>query len=420
MAFQEFTPEEYLRIDVASNFGLDKRPWKERLDWFADHLTEIVELSWLANAKAISSHPLMKAAKEPALFFAGIRAWGKTQRGEPTGYPISLDATASGAQILSLLIDCEQSGSLCNLVDTGERENLYANLYQFMLPLLNATGDISEDQVKKAIMTSFFGSKRQPRKLFGEGDDLDVFYQVMSGEAPGAWSLNEALIDLWQPGTLSHDWVLPDNFHVKVKVMTPVNHKFLLEDQEHTVTTYHNIGTDTGLSLAANITHSVDGLIFRELGRRCSYDTTSVERLRALLKEIDSTGTYSTSGGRSPHHELAETLWRHYLESGFLSARILEHLDSENLHLVDIQVIRELVETLPRKPFPVLGVHDCFRVHANYGNDLRRQYNRILSDMAASDLLAFIVKRIAGPLIVVSKFGGNLAPKILEANYALS
>ena len=39
---------------------------------------------------------LVKQAEEPALFFAGITAWKKVCNGEPTGYPISLDATSSG------------------------------------------------------------------------------------------------------------------------------------------------------------------------------------------------------------------------------------------------------------------------------------------------------------------------------------
>lgn len=60
-----------------------------------------------------------------------------------------------------------------------------------------------------------------------------------------------------------------------------------------------------------------------------------------------------------------------------------------------------------------------FRCHPNYGNDLRRQYNQILHDMAQSDLLGFIVSQIAGSRQTVHKYG-KIADRILETNYALS
>lgn len=63
-----------------------------------------------------------------------------------------------------------------------------------------------------------------------------------------------------------------------------------------------------------------------------------------------------------------------------------------------------------------------FRVHPNYGNDLRRQYNRILFEIADSTMLQDLVDQITAPTgrsITVEKEG--LAPAgILQAEYALS
>ena len=60
-----------------------------------------------------------------------------------------------------------------------------------------------------------------------------------------------------------------------------------------------------------------------------------------------------------------------------------------------------------------------FRCLPNYGNDLRMQYNRVLSELAGSNLLANIVSQLVGKPITVRKYG-DLSNAILESNYALS
>ena len=41
MAFQTFTPLQYLKIDVANSFGLDRKDWDERLAWFDQHEAQL-------------------------------------------------------------------------------------------------------------------------------------------------------------------------------------------------------------------------------------------------------------------------------------------------------------------------------------------------------------------------------------------
>lgn len=160
----------------------------------------------------------------------------------------------------------------------------------------------------------------------------------------------------------------------------------------------------------------IDGMVVREMSRRCSYDQQKLADLFDLLIRP----TTLRANERSPHHEMVKTLWSRYLETGFLSARILEVLDEDNMHLVDKTAIIDLVETLPAKSFPVLSVHDCFRCHPNNANDLRRQYNHILRDLAASNILQDIVLQLTGdPKMTVNKIG-DFSQEILEANYALS
>ena len=136
---QLFTAKQYLQIDIANSFGLDKKNWDVRLQWFEDHKDNLLSM--------------LDQAKTPALYYAGVKAWEAVLRGEPSGYPISLDGTASGMQILSALTCDRKAASLCNVLDTGERENAYTKIYSAMVKQLGESATISDDDVKQAVMT---------------------------------------------------------------------------------------------------------------------------------------------------------------------------------------------------------------------------------------------------------------------------
>ena len=169
---------------------------------------------------------------------------------------------------------------------------------------------------------------------------------------------------------------------------------------------------EEGRSLGANTTHSIDGMVVREMSRRCNYNPVMIARLK---NEIFSR---NQSMNRAKDQKLIE-LWQRGEESGFLSARILGYLDHDNAGHVDPLRIMQMINTLPKKPFEVLSIHDSFRCLPNYGNDLRMQYNRILSEIAGSNLLQYMVKQITGRDIKMVKYG-DLSNAILESNYALS
>lgn len=241
---QKFTALEYLKIDIANSAGLDKLTWNQRIAWFDENEHRMGEL--------------MPTAKEPAMFYAGCKAYIDAMNGVPSGYMISLDATSSGLQLLAALTGCRKSAELCNVVPyvfgeeaEAQRRDGYTVIYQMMLALINEEGKIKRDEVKEAIMTSLYSSKAVPKRIFGEGELLDVFYGVMAEAAPGAWELNEAMLTFWNPEALSHDWVLPDNFHVKVKVMDSVKETVHFLNQSFEVFHKVNRPMDEGRSLGA-------------------------------------------------------------------------------------------------------------------------------------------------------------------------
>jgi hypothetical protein len=402
MTFQSFTGKEYLKIDIANNYGLDKLLWDERIQWFDDNAHQLDKLQ--------------NSAAEPALFYAGVQAWKAVAQGKPSGYPISLDATCSGIQILSALARDRKAASLCNLVSTGRREDAYTGIYGAMVEEVGESAKITREMTKKAIMTAFYSSTAMPKKVFGDGPLLDAFYKILKENAPGAWEINETMMAIWDENAYSNDWVMPDNFHVHVKVMGKETETVHFLNQPVEVNYCINKPISNGRSLGANMVHSIDGMIVREMGRRCMYDQPKIMR---MLQMIEANAKFGTST-QTNDDVMVLILYGHYLKNGFLSARILDYLTPQNMGHVDLKHIRDLILSLPTMPFQVISVHDCFRCLPNHGNDLRRQYNEILACIAESTMLADIVSQLLGREIEAHLLDDTVAADIREANYALS
>jgi hypothetical protein len=337
----------------------------------------------------------------------------------PIGFPISLDATASGLQLLAALSGDRSAAELCNVVNHPDniRADSYTLIYRMMLNAIGEAAQIDRDQVKKAIMTSLYGSTAQPKKVFGEGDLLVLFNDTMAKVAPASWKLNQAFLEIWDNEALSNDWVLPDNFHVHIKIMAPVTMSAVFMNAPRTFIKKVNMPVSEGRSLGANTIHSIDGMVVREMLRRCDYDPYMVEDVKVLLQG----GSFNcTSERKQEADHMVPILWGHYKKSGYLSARILEHLTPDTIALVDNQVIQEMMDSLPEKPFKVLTVHDCFRCLPKYGNDLRAQYNRQLYEIARSNLLDFIMSQLVKREVSVGKHDPDLYKDVLTTNYALS
>lgn len=316
-------------------------------------------------------------------------------------------------QISSILMDCRTSALQCNVVDSGKREDVYTNNYRVMCAKLGDSERIERKDTKGALMTAMYSSVAVPRETFGEGSDLlACFYETVKEVLPGAWELNEAMLGTWQKDNLSHDWVLPDNFHVHVKVMDVRTRNIHFMNMPMEVRYAVNAPTDEGRSNGANMHHSIDGFLVREMRNRCSFDP---DRIHHVAMALNHKGR---SVGR-PQDKMVLRLWELGQASGYLSTRILNYLDSMNMGHVDAEKIKEMIQTLPDKPFKMLTTHDCFRVLPTYGNDLRQQYNRVLHELAKSNMLNFIVSQIVGYQVSVPK-RDNIADDILNANYALS
>ncbi len=197
-----------------------------------------------------------------------------------TGMIVWFDATTSGLQILSMATNDKTAMALSNVIPTYDkagvcrRRDAYlevtAEMYRYINPLdtiLDPDPAKRRKQVKHPIMTTFYGSKQQPINLFGKDTrDLEAFYISIGILLKGPLELMELMQSCWQPGKAYHEWTMPiTKAKVKIAVIDDLvgNVKMTIDGKEVKVPFHTKIktGMDKGLSLAANITHSVDALI---------------------------------------------------------------------------------------------------------------------------------------------------------------
>ncbi|MCM2973747.1 DNA-directed RNA polymerase [Larsenimonas suaedae] len=414
---EQFTGWQYLLIDAANNFGLDKEVFETRIQWATDNLDRLEALA--------------EEADNVPRYTKSVLAIRRALRGEAIGHLVGFDACCSGLQIMSTLTGCEKGAAATGLINPTVRADAYTIVTDVMNSKLANQGlsvQVSRKSAKSAVMTVFYGSKAQPKAIFGEEtEELKSFYLSVQEVAPGAYELLHELLDSWQPFALSHDWVLPDNYHAHVKVMEKVEKRLEVDELNHATFTYEyfeNEGSESGLSNVANVVHSIDAYVLRSLIRRCNYDRAVVESVQDMILEealVRDLGLARTS------HEPDATFAR-YLErmnaTNMVDPVILSHLTPTNLQYLSDSQFKRLTQLvsgmLAYQPFEIVSVHDEFQCHPNNMNHLRQQYINIFAELADSEILSDILSQIHGVQGgSYTKISSGLSQSIRQSNYAI-
>lgn len=410
-----FTGWQYLLIDLANQFGLDKDLFEVRIKWAEDNLS-ILE-------------SLVDQAETKPLFVSAMLAIRKAQAGLPTGHMVGLDACCSGIQVMSALTGCVAGARATGMIDPDVRADAYGKATEIMGEVLGGAVDITRGQAKDALMTSFYGSKAKPKEIFGEDTpELEAFYEAAVTVAPGAWELLQDLLASWSPYALAHSWKLPDGFDARVKVMVKKEVRIEVDELDHATFThefYENTGSKTGLSNVANMTHSMDAWILRSMHRRCNYDRSMVQaayhwmEIETLERLINPTVPVEPPAPGSKLEYYVEQFTR----STLADVVILPYLDGttvKRLSAVHLDMLLSMVTMmLEYKPFPLVTVHDEFRASPNNLNHVRKLYREIMAEIAESNVLDDLLCQLNGYPGNFNKLSFNLAEQIRGSAYAL-
>lgn len=419
--FKLFNAIDYICIDLANCVGTqgdfrgDKELFEERIKWVKDNYHNLEDF--------------IDVAEDKPLYIKALHALRQTVLGNPIGHIVRLDATCSGIQIMSAITGCHKGADATGLI-SNKRADAYTDVTAAMNKILQLKGLTSivvpRNDVKRAVMTSGYGSTLVPKEVFGEGDMLATFYQAAFTVAPAAFELMSALLDTWQADTLSHNWVMPDNFHVNIKVMQSKETRIEVDELGHTTFTTHvkvNQGSKKGLANVANTIHSIDGYLLRSVIRRASFNEDEVNSVLSAIKRV----LLERANGKAtealcPSADLQNML-NIYQYSKMLDTSIINYIDVENIDSVPTELLVKLNVTLTKMlelgSSPVLTVHDAFGAHPNHCNAVRYWYKEIMSELAESNILEFIVSQITKKQVKYVKKSQTLAAKIRESNYSI-
>jgi len=313
---------------------------------------------------------------------------------------------------MSAMTGCKAGALHTGLIDPTTRPDAYTTTTEVMNDSFTNGELVQVDRgdAKQALMTFFYGSSAKPKEIFGEGTAaLHAFFEAAQKVAPGAYMVRDALINMWNPNVDVNEIAMPDGFNAVLRIYDEQSKKIEVDELNHA--TFSHIyktrsALERGVSLAANAIHITDGMIVREMSRRCNYNKKRVTRVHNKLAAhcLNQVATDFTD---------------------FVTLRSIDILDLFDLGQYGMNTlcrIRDLCElVLTWDSSPLVCIHDEFKASPNHMNKVRYWYKEILAEIADSNLLQDIIRQLTGDnTIEIQKLSDDLSTDIRNSNYCLA
>ena len=398
---------DWLYVDIANAYGLDKLIFEERVQWVKDNM----------DCLESAENP-----DNPAAYTKALMAFRDCQAGEPIGHLVALDACNSGLQLMSVLTGCYEGSGATGLIDPNSRSDAYSDVTSEMELQLKETMGFSRSTVKEGVVTAMYGSEAKPKELFGAGTkELEAFFAAVSKVAPGASSLLGILLNSWNPKAKEHSWEMADGFQVVCKVHKKKEVRLEVEELNNssfTFTYYNNECKRDGKSNAANLIHSVDSLVLREMVRRCSYDLVATQKAEGILEiSLLERELGACVEGTSVWSEL-------YENTNMPVAKVLPELTFEIAATLSTEHLRKLKKMVNRMlvqdSFELVTIHDSFAAHPNNCTRVAECYKEILAEIDQSTMANDLLSQLYKEEVVFEKKSSDLYKHIEKSRYALS
>ena len=348
-----------LKHDVANHYGLDKESYDVK-EKFADNLV---------NADR-------NKADKPILFDRAVEFYNKALSTGKTDFSVCIDATASGLQILSILANCAETAQYTNLTDPSRCYDIYAKAAEKVIEHCgfdkNNKALLKEIRkvVKKPVMTGTYNSEAQSRIA---ADTLNsIGWKITKDEMLSICESSKAVGNI----------------------------------KAHMKECFRRYGQLSDIKDKTIIRYMMpDGFICELpiISKSRQYFKDDVLGFGCMVKfDIRQ---YNFLDG-----------WRSFLPN--------------MIHSIDAYICREMIRrthyynknSKTFKSFDIATIHDCFIVHPNYVNIVRRNYLTILKELQEMDIMNYIMNQIHPSFVYDNGYKNgvkNFDIAIDENSYAL-
>lgn len=265
-----------LKYAIANAYGLSKKSYDDKIDWFDENKHLLNEL--------------INTAKEPHTFRRLVEhGWNNYLNDLPVHITCGVDASNSQLQMISVLLKDAQTASICNVInDSNEPRDAYLLVANEMTRLFKSKDkhiEFTRDHIKQSSMIDGYGAgkelvKKQLKEDMGSlftDDAVDIFYEAQRNIAPAAAIMKQLFQSCWNEKALSITWTMPDGFVCELKPMQTIKADINLFDaMPLSMLVQVNLNTSRNTSLGVSVIHSTDGYVARQMISRCEFDMYTI------------------------------------------------------------------------------------------------------------------------------------------------
>lgn len=430
---KKLTGYEYSLKTLANHAfkGSDKETLEVQVALGKKLLPMLPKLSTMAGVKEFSAKHTLEASN-----VRGVMALSKDILNHEFGW-VPLDTASSQSLITSAITrDNECLNKIFHLND-----NLPSDIYTTIGEKIRKTfnlGDIPRKVIKKALMAWGYGGYSHLVQLTEvKPETLNAVMADIAKELgfTGIFNMRQACLDAWDEDAIEHKWELPDGYQIH-QVITQdsfardmLTGEYIYPAKRVEITLngkqrgidcrWSKIGTrnqkESGTrSIGANLIHSVDAFLMREIVRRCKKDF--------IIKPEEFKEVVGYSFDIQVKDSKAENLYNMWKETNIVSLNILNHLSyGDYLPRPYWEAIVQVIDDLPKEGFDIRPIHDEFACLPRYANEMRYQFNHLIAELYLSTILQYFCKQFRLlDIEPIDEAKPEMVKQILEADYLLS